>query len=116
MIHISAHGDAERGEILLAPSSTTRNIINNAEDIMLVMSDLEGKHIKAKLVVLSCCYSGCGEVRGEGVVGIARAFLGAGARAVLVTLWAVDDGATWLFMYSFYEHPASWTKRKRGSE
>ena len=40
----------------------------------------------------------------EGVVGIARAFLGAGARSVLVALWSIDDEATMEFMRSFYQH------------
>ena len=44
--------------------------------------------------MLSCCHNGQGDVKAEDVVGIARAFLGAGARSVLVTLWAVDDKAT----------------------
>ena len=39
----------------------------------------------------------------EGVVGIARAFLGAGARSVLVSLWAIDDEATTEFMKFFYQ-------------
>ena len=38
------------------------------------------------------------------MVGIARAFLAAGARSVFVTLWAIDDEATMVFMKSFYEH------------
>ena len=38
------------------------------------------------------------------MVGIARAFLGAGARSVLVSLWAIDDEATLEFMRKFYEH------------
>ena len=41
-------------------------------------------------------------ITAEGVVGIARAFLGAGARSVLVSLWAIDDEATLEFMKSFY--------------
>ena len=41
------------------------------------------------------------------MVGIGRAFLGAGARSVLVSLWGVDDEATMEFMKSFYEHLAS---------
>ena len=40
----------------------------------------------------------------EGVVGIARAFLGAGARSVLVALWAIGDEATMEFMRGFYQH------------
>ena len=40
----------------------------------------------------------------EGVVGIAHAFLAAGARSVLVSLWAIDDEATMKFMKSFYQY------------
>ena len=40
----------------------------------------------------------------DGVVGIARAFLAAGARSVLVTLWAINDEATMEFMTSFYQY------------
>ena len=54
--------------------------------------------------MLSCCHSGQGEIKADGVVGIARAFLGAGARSVLVSLWAIDDKATLEFMKNFYEH------------
>ena len=42
-------------------------------------------------------------MKGEGVVGIARAFLAAGARSVLVTLWVIDDEATMTFMEIFYQ-------------
>ena len=68
------------------------------------MKDAARAQIRARLVVLSCCHSGRGEIKAEGVVGIARAFLGAGARAVLVALWAIDDAATLEFMKSFYSH------------
>ena len=47
-----------------------------------------------------------GEVKSEGVVGIARSFLCAGARSVLVSLWPIDDEATMVFMESFYQHLA----------
>ena len=102
LIHIAAHGHMERGEILLAPNSG--NTVNKLEDVLLTITDLEEKRLRAKLVVLSCCHSGRGDVRAEGIVGIGRAFLGAGARAVLVSLWAVSDKATMYFMKSFYEH------------
>ena len=57
-------------------------------------------------MVLSCCHSGSGEIRAEGVIGIARAFLGSGARSVLVALWAISDSATEQLMSRFYEHLA----------
>ena len=67
------------------------------------MSDVQAVRVRAKLVVLSCCHSGRGEVKAEGVVGMVRAFLCAGARSVLVSLWAIDDDATLLFMRGFYQ-------------
>ena len=60
--------------------------------------------VRAKLVVLSCCHSGSGQIRAEGVIGIARAFLGSGARSVLVVLWAIPDSATEQLMSRFYKH------------
>ena len=112
LIHIAAHGDMERGEILLAPSrgSSTGIAKHRKKEYMLMVSDLEKKCLKAKLVVLSCCHSARGEVNSEGVIGIARAFLGAGARAVLVALWAIDDKSTMFFMESFYKHLKSGKK------
>ena len=68
------------------------------------MSDISKLQLRAKLVVLSCCHSGRGQIRVEGVVGIAQAFLGSGARSVLVALWALEDSATEQFMNSFYDH------------
>ena len=103
LIHFAAHGNAERGEIVLAPSRST-NAIPQEEDYLLTMADIAQVRLRAKLVVLSCCHSAKGQIRAEGVVGIARAFLGAGARSVLVALWAIDDIATEKFMSRFYEH------------
>ena len=102
LVHIAAHGKMETGEIALAPN-TTRSSVNPArEDYLLTMKDVLKAQIRARLVVLSCCHSARGEVKSEGVVGIARAFLGAGARSVLVSLWAIDDEATMEFMEFFY--------------
>ena len=103
-VHIAAHGDMTRGEILLATKCNAAIEVDKKEDLMLMMEDLEKTSIKAKLVVLSCCHSARGKVKAEGVVGIARAFIGAGARAVLVALWAISDKATLYFMKKFYEH------------
>lgn len=103
LVHIAAHGCMETGEIVLAPNPIRSSPIPTEEDFLLTMTDVLNVKIRAKLVVLSCCHSGRGEVKAEGVVGIARAFLGAGARSVLVSLWAIDDEATLEFMKSFYK-------------
>ena len=106
LVHIATHGRKETGEIALSPNPGWTSKIPREEDYMLKISDVQAVQLRAKLVVLSCCHSGRGEVKSEGVVGIARAFLCAGARSVLVTLWAVDDEATMEFMKSFYQHLA----------
>ena len=106
LIHIAAHGDDEFGEIVLAPNPDCSSQMPEEKDYMLTMSDVHAVHLQARLVVLSCCHSGQGQVKSEGVVGIARAFLCAGARSVLVSLWAIDDEATLLLMKSFYQHLA----------
>ena len=105
LVHIAAHGNAERGEIVLAPPASITGIPKE-EDYLLKMSDIANVHVRAKLVVLSCCHSGRGQIRAEGVVGIARAFLGSGARSVLVALWALNDNATEGLMRRFYKHLA----------
>ena len=103
LIHFAAHGNAERGEICLSPNRATINIPQE-EDYLLTMSDISQVQLRSKLVVLSCCHSGRGEIKQEGVIGIARAFLGSGARSVLVALWAIEDTATEQLMSRFYEH------------
>ena len=102
LVHIAAHGKAETGEIILSPNPTTKKRPKE-KDYLLTMEDVKNAKLKARLVVLSCCHSGRGEIKAEGVVGIARAFLSAGARSVLASLWAIDDAATLKFMENFYK-------------
>ena len=104
LVHIAAHGRMETGEIALTPNFTRSSEIPTEKDYLLTMNDVLNVKLRARLVVLSCCHSGRGEIKAEGVVGIARAFLGAGARSVLVSLWAIDDEATLAFMKIFYKH------------
>ena len=103
LIHFAAHGDAERGEIVLAPVRPVNRTLHQ-DDFVLTTADVSEVKLTAKLVVLSCCHSARGQIRAEGVVGIARAFLGSGARSVLVALWAIEDEATEQFMGRFYQH------------
>ncbi|XP_078362888.1 uncharacterized protein LOC144647020 isoform X1 [Oculina patagonica] len=102
LVHIAAHGCMETGEIALTPDPKRTSLIPRRRDYVLTMADVLSVQLRARLVVLSCCHSGRGEIKAEGVVGIARAFMGAGARSVLVSLWAIDDEATLEFMRRFY--------------
>ena len=101
LIHFACHGNAERGEILLAPPPLSER---KEKDYLLTMQNISKVKLRAKLVVLSCCHSAKGQISAEGVVGIARAFLGSGARSVLAALWAIEDEATEQFMSRFYEN------------
>ncbi|MEM9162994.1 MAG: CHAT domain-containing protein, partial [Cyanobacteria bacterium P01_F01_bin.4] len=58
--------------------------------------------LRAELVVLSACDTGRGEITGDGVIGLSRSFIAAGADNVLVSLWQVPDDATSELMIEFY--------------
>jgi CHAT domain-containing protein len=61
-------------------------------------------HLPAELVVLSACQTALGkEVKGEGLVGLTRGFMYAGARRVVASLWSVYDPSTVELMTKFYE-------------
>ena len=72
------------------PDPKRKSTVPREEDYIFTIGDVLNVQLRAKLVVLSCCHSGRGEIKAEGVVGIARAFMGAGARSVVVSLWVVE--------------------------
>ncbi|CAH3115852.1 unnamed protein product, partial [Pocillopora meandrina] len=113
LVHIGAHGKMETGEVILAPNTTRDSPQPLEKDYLLTMKDVIEAGLRARLVVLSCCHTARGEVMAEGVVGMARALLGAGARSVVVTLWAIGDEGTLEFMSFFYD---ALSKGKKASE
>ena len=107
IIHISAHGEPDSGEIFLAPNpdiTEQNSSLPKENTYLLKQRDIMKIAINARLVVLCCCHTGQGKISSEGVVGLARAFLCAGARSVLATLWSIHDEATKGFMKIFYHH------------
>ncbi|XP_022809432.1 tetratricopeptide repeat protein 28-like [Stylophora pistillata] len=113
LVHIAAHGKMETGEVFLGANTRRENSRPQEEDYLMTMKDVLESGLRARLVVLSCCHTARGEVMAEGVVGMARALLGAGARSIVVTLWAIDDEGTPEFMSFFY---GALAKGKKTSE
>lgn len=75
----------------------------NPEDGYLSLGDIYNLELPVNLVVLSACRTGIGkQVRGEGLIGLTRGFMYAGAPRVIASLWKVDDRATSELMRRFY--------------
>jgi CHAT domain-containing protein len=75
----------------------------NAQDGFLRANDIFNLKLPAELVVLSACQTGLGkEIKGEGLVGLTRGFMYAGAPRVVVSLWSVSDAGTAELMTRFY--------------
>jgi CHAT domain-containing protein len=95
-LHFATHGvlDSERPSLsALVLSQVDEN--HKPLDGFLRVNDIYNTRISADLVVLSACQTGLGkDVRGEGLMGLTRAFFYAGAPRVVVSLWNVNDRAT----------------------
>lgn len=105
-LHIATHGclDPRFPEL----SSLVFALVDNQgepQDGYLRAHEIYKLRLSADLVVLSACQTARGkDVHGEGIVGWTQGFLYAGARRVLVSLWNIDDEATYELMRSFYGH------------
>ena len=74
-------------------------------DDQLVVLHVQILKLNAELVVLSACETGLGkEIKGEGMIGLMRAFIYAGTPSVVLSLWKVDDEGAADLMIGFYRH------------
>jgi CHAT domain-containing protein/tetratricopeptide (TPR) repeat protein len=104
IVHFATHGflnsvnPALSGLIL-----SLANPEGTPDNGFLRLHDIFNLNLPAELVVLSACQTGLGEeLRGEGLVGLTRGFMYAGAKRVAVSLWSVDDRGTSVLMSEFY--------------
>ena len=104
ILHFATHG-------LLNPKSpelsgfflSMVDAAGRPQDGFITMHDVYSLHAPVDLVVLSACRTGLGkDVRGEGLIGLTRGFMHAGASSVVASLWKVDDEATAELMKHFY--------------
>lgn len=111
IVHFATHGliNSEHPEL----SGIVLSLFDeqgHSQDGFLRLHDIYNLRLPADLVVLSACSTGLGkEVKGEGLVGLTRGFMYAGASSVVASLWKVDDEATAQLMSHFYQ--AMFTRR-----
>jgi CHAT domain-containing protein len=100
IVHFATHGVVSetyggRSGLVLSPEP--------GEDGLLQVSEVYGLGLRSDVVVLSACQTALGqEITGEGIVGLTRAFFYAGSRAVLATLWNLNDRFAADFVGRFY--------------
>ncbi|GAB1542845.1 hypothetical protein NUACC21_55190 [Scytonema sp. NUACC21] len=110
LIHLATHGLLDGinaigspGAIALAPSGKDDGFLTTSE--IMERFGLPGKSpLQAELVVLSACDTGRGDIKGEGVVGLSRAFMASGVPTLVVSLWKVPDDDTVKLMTEFYNN------------
>jgi CHAT domain-containing protein len=104
LVHFATHGifDSHRPEL----SGVVLSMVDKGgetRDGILRLHDIYNLELPADLVVLSACRTALGrDIKGEGLVGLTRGFMYAGAPRVLASLWKVDDRATSFLMKHFY--------------
>lgn len=108
ILHFACHGYydpdlSEMSSVLFSEVSGKLDDVSN-EDGYLTVGEASALNLSADMVCLSACQTGLGKIqKGNGMVGLSRAFMVAGARNVGVTLWCVDDNATAEFMLKMYK-------------
>jgi CHAT domain-containing protein len=108
IVHFATHGDlnTEHPEL----SSIVLSLLDSRgepQDGFLRLHDIYNLKLPADLIVLSACTTGLGRIiKGEGLIGLTRGFMHAGAPRVVASLWRIEDLGTSELMKRFYQHLA----------
>lgn len=101
LIHFATHGIVDEKSPELSRVFLQSN--SEAEDGNLFAGEIYNLKLKANLVTLSACQTGLGKIsKGEGVIGLSRALVYAGAKNIIVSFWSVADESTAELMKDFY--------------
>jgi CHAT domain-containing protein len=104
-IHIASHGVINETSPKLSGIIFSEPKKGSVKDGVLYAGEIYDLRLNADLVVLSACETGLGTiVKGEGMIGLTRGFMYAGARNLLVSLWQVGDRSTAELMVQFYKN------------
>ena len=105
VLHFATHAEMNQKDPL---ASALLLVPEAPDDGHLEVRKIFGLDLHARLVVLSACETGLGQLsKGDELVGLQRAFLYAGTPAVVTTLWKVDDRASYRLMEAFYDDLAT---------
>src|SRR5262249_43694521 len=106
ILHLACHSEADLispslSRLVLAPSGRVER--ESGEDGFVSVGELQALAIRAELLVLSACETNAGKLHPlEGITGLSRAGLAAGAEAVISTFWRVEDESARILMADFY--------------
>ncbi len=104
VLHLATHAFTDtkfpdRSAVVLSPDP------QGGDDGLLQVREIRNLHLNADLVTLSACDSGFGKMQGlDGMASLVNAFLFAGSRSIIASLWSVDDTFTASLMTRFYTH------------
>lgn len=114
IIHLATHAILENSIDDLSESQGTSNgdyivkgaiILAKSNSLcsgVLTSAEIQDLNLNTELFVLSCCNTARGKVTGDGILGLSRSLLVAGACSMIVTLWRIQDTSTVLLMNAFY--------------
>lgn len=108
LLHFASHAEFDS-----ADSASDHGVLKVSDGRDLTAHEIRAMPLDAELVVLSACVTGQGRIVADGVLGLARSFMLAGARTVIATLWEIPDMATLRLIEHFYERMAVHGRKAR---
>ncbi|MGD1937411.1 MAG: CHAT domain-containing protein [Cyanophyceae cyanobacterium] len=104
ILHFATHGEIAGSDQNIDGNWLALSAVgSDASNHKLTLTEIFNSNLNAQLAVLSACNTSSGAATGEGVLGLARAFLKAGVPTVVASLWKVPDDKTQILMEAFYQ-------------